>query len=408
MKSSESQVGLQNSVHASSSVPPGGVAARPRMPLVGMILGLAFVGGLAAWTVQRVKAAQSVQQAVEQKRSAEQQRAKVQASAPEVVRVILGKPETWQPTVQFEGTLQASQQAELGFKTGGRLGSIKGKLGDVVKAGAVLATLDTNEAAAQLKAANAQLRAAEAQLALAADSEQRTQKLLDTGSVAAATGVQTTQQRALAEAQLDAARAQIGVVQVSLYNHVLVAPFAGTLTRAPDGVGAVVTPGQVLFALADLRSLKLRGTISEPDANLLKLGSSVEVDGGGPGARGKITALIGIVDASTRRVPIEAVLENASGSSLRAGSFVRAQALGGAPIQVLRLPHEALRHGSQDEVFVVSNGALQARKLVFSVSKDGALLVRSGLQPNEPVVLSPRAEARSGAKVNIEAGSERP
>lgn len=382
--------------------------ARRRMPLVGTVIGLAAVVGLAGWTATRITAANQARTAVEQKRNEEAKRAAAVAAAPQPARWVQGKAETWQPVVDFEGTLAGARSAELGFKAGGRLGSLRAKLGDVVQAGAVLATLDANEAAAQLRAAKAQAAAAKAQLELASDSERRTQQMVQSGSVPEARGVESVQQKALAQAQLEAANAQIGLVQVSLGNHTLVAPFAGTITSAPDAVGAVVGPGTPLFSLVDLRTLKLKGTVSEQDANLLEVGTPVEVTTERGTVKGKVTVIIGAVDAQTRRVRIEAALDNGGAATLRAGSFVRARALGGESLPVLRLPHEVLRPGSQDEVFVERDGALEARRVVFAVAQDGALLVRRGIQAGEHVIVGPKAEAKTGDKVAAVAAEKAP
>ena len=81
-----------------------------------------------------------------------------------------------------------------------RLSQIGAKVGDVVKAGALLGVLDSSEASAQLKAAQAQVRAAEAQLALAEDTERRTTSMVQSGAFAEAAGVQSAQSKALAQA----------------------------------------------------------------------------------------------------------------------------------------------------------------------------------------------------------------
>jgi RND family efflux transporter MFP subunit len=280
-------------------------------------------------------------------------------------------------------------------------------VGEVVKAGAVLGSLDSIEAGAQLKAAQAQVRAAEAQLSLAEDTERRTSAMVSSGSLAEASGVQTAQQKALAAAQHDAARAQVKQVKVklgknkqnppitvSLGNHMLTAPFAGTVTRVPDGIGAVVGPGVPQFELEDLRTLKLKTTVSEHDANLLQPGAAVEIDSERGAVKGTVSAIIASVDPATRRVPIEAIIENPG--SLRAGSFVRAHIRGTEAISVLRLPHDALRPGSQDQVLTLEAGKLGMKNIVFGVAEDGALLVRSGIGPDAEVVLGPKPEWKAG------------
>jgi multidrug efflux pump subunit AcrA (membrane-fusion protein) len=104
------------------------------------------------------------------------------------------------------------------------------------------------------------------------------------------------------------------------------------------------------------------------------------------------------VDPGTRRVRVEAEIENGTGN-VRAGSFVRARVTGKDGIQVLKLPHDTLRPGSQDELFVVKGGALVSRRVVYAISRDGELLVRGGLEPSEHVVRGPKADATAGNRV---------
>ncbi|HYJ11336.1 MAG TPA: hypothetical protein VEX18_20075, partial [Polyangiaceae bacterium] len=78
-------------------------------------------------------------------------------------------------------------------------------------------------------------------------------------------------------------------------------------------------------------------------------------------------------------------------------------------ISVLKLLHEVLRPGSQDEAMVVAaDGRLEARRLVLSVDKDGSLLVRSGLAPTDKLVVKPRPEAKPGDIVSIGAAGTAP
>lgn len=383
---------------ADPSLDPAG--PRPRAPLVGVVTSALLVLGVAGWAGVRIQEARAARAAVAQQRNEDAKRATAAARAIPAVSTVAPVAATWDPVVEIDGTIAAGQQAEVGFKTPGRIAHLAVKVGDTVKAGQLLATLDSSEAAAQLRAAQAEERAAEAQLALAADTERRTQTMVETGSVPEANGVQTAQQKALASAQLEAAKAQVSLGQVSLSNHRLVAPFAGSVTRAPDGVGGVASPGAPLFEIDDLSHLKLKGTLSEGDAGLVAPGATVSVDTEHGPVAGTITTVLGSVDPATRRVRVEASIDNQD-ARLRAGSFVRATVKGQKTIPVLELPREALKPGSQDEVFVVEHGALAARRLAFSVAPDGTLLVRHGLAASDQVVLSPRSDAQEGDRVTV-------
>lgn len=378
-----------------------------KAPLAGVITGLVLLGGLVAWTGTRIATATKAQANVAEKRAVDAERTAALAKQPERVTVVSGQAATWLPTVELDGTLEAEQSAAVGFKVAGKIGSLKVKVGDQVKAGALLATLDANEAGAQAAASAAQVRAAEAQLALAQDNEHRTQAMVQSGSFAEASGVQSAQQRALATAQLDAAKAQASLAKVSLGNHTLVAPFAGTVTKVPDGIGAVVGPGAPLFEIVNTKQLKLSTTVSEHDANLLLVGAPVTLDLETGKATGRITAVLGTVDPQSRRVPVEAAFANPG--FLRSGAFVQARVDAKNEISVLRLPHEVLRPGSQDEVMVVLDGGrLDARRVVLAVDKDGTLLVRRGLTAADKVVAKPKPEAKAGDLVTVDAAAPAP
>jgi RND family efflux transporter MFP subunit len=391
-----------------SSPPPALRSHRP--PLIGVVAGVALTAGLGLWTMQRIGEAKTVQSEVAARRNTDRERAASVAGQAQRVSVVHGTADRWQPRVELDGTLEAVHDAQLGFKVGGSLARVAVKVGDRVATGTLLAELDDSEATAQAAAAEAQARAAEASLSLAQDAERRMLPLVKNGSVPEANGVQTTEQRQLVAAQLDAARAQHALARAALANHTLKAPFSGTITQAPTGIGAVVLPGQRLFGLVDTTALKLATTVSEDDANLLERGAEVHVKTAQGEVKGRVSAVLATLDARTRRVPVVVDFDNAraTGSSpLRAGAFVRGWVEAREPILVLRLPHEVQRAGSPDEVWVVNAASrLEARHLGFAIAANGDLLVRSGIAPTEPIVIHPIPELKSGDVVQIDAAPE--
>jgi len=392
--------------HGSSSAggPEAELPARSRGGWVVLVIGLA----LAAWTGVRVKEALGGRKAVAQEHAAVAKAAAASASQPPLVKVVRGVRSTWEARIPFEGSLTPAQEADVGFKTAGRIASVRVKVGDRVRAGAVLAALDSREAEAQLAAAEAQVQATEAQLALAQDAERRTAAIVSSGAQAEASGVEARQRRALADAQLAAARAQLALARAHLANHALNAPFAGTITRSLTGAGGIVAPGMPgapQFHLVDLSTLKLVGTVNEQDAALVKVGAEVELPrAGGRTVRGKVVAVVGALDPATKRVPVEAVLENDREQPLLAGALSRASIKGTRPVEVLVLPHGALRPGSQDEVMIVKGDRLSGRRIDFVTDRNGSLLVRGGLDAGDAVVATPWAEAREGDPVRVAAG----
>lgn len=402
---SEPMVQPVDPVTVEGSAPP----SRPRSRGTVIVL-LVVLAALGAWFGVRLQSALKSQKELADERDTVAKAAAAPAAGKssssatgKAAALVSPKAESWQPEVQFEGTLQPVREADLGFKVSGRLAQIRVRLGDRVGNGQTLAVLDATEAEAQVKAAEAQVRAAEAQLALADDSAKRTSTLVGSGAASPQSGVQTGSQRALAAAQLDSARAQLALSQASLKNHTLTAPFAGSVTRVPSGTGAIVAPGTPLFHVQDTSTVKLSGAIGEADASLVRPGAPLEVRLDGRTVGGRVVAVLASVDAATRRVPLEAEIKNDGGQPLFGGAFVRAAVGGLKPVPVLRLPASALRPGSQNEVLVADGARQRVRHIVFARAADGALLVRGGLDAKERVLAAPTAEAADGEPLVVEA-----
>lgn len=360
--------------------PPGGAPARSSTAARVVLIGSVAVVTL--WLGVRVA------QAVQSKKSAAQAGATAEGQPKKAREGAKGTPEPWQPDVAVEGTLSPIRETDLGFTTGGRMTRVAVKVGTQVTQGQQIAVLDGSMAAAQQRAAEAQIRAAEAQLALADDAKTRTTGLVQTGTVAESAGVATTKQRDLAKAQLDAAKAQKDLAGVALSHHVITAPFPGVITMAPSAPGAVVGPGVPLFHLTDTAKLRLVGTVGELDAPLLRPGQPLEVTAQGKTVRGVVTAVLPAVDPQTRRVRIEAEVDNDPAAPIVAGAMAKGSAKTGEAREVLRFPGSIVRPGTQDEVFVKAGDGWKPVR-VGLVPRGEHVVVRQGLSKDDVVMLSP-------------------
>jgi RND family efflux transporter MFP subunit len=382
-------------------------AAPPKASRLFVLLSVVAVVALGVWLSQRTTVTLAKQKELDAERVASAATARAaqlnpdQKNTVEAARIIQATPATWSPTVRIEGTLGLLREADVGFMASGKLQEVRVKVGDVVKKGQTLAVLDTATVQAQLKAAEAQTRAVETQLMLATDSATRTKALAEKGAAPESQLVQVEGQTRLAQAQLDASRAQVSLTQVMLDNHILTAPFSGVITRAPSTTGSVVGPGAPLFRLVDPAVMKFNGTVAPEDAALIKVGSPVEVYVQNRILPGKVTAVLPTVDMLTRRVPVEIQATQDSGSPVYAGTLVKAVVKSPVDLPVLRLPAEALRRGSQDEVMVVEGNRLAARRITHVRAEDGSLLVRSGVGEADRVLLNPPTEAKAGDTVNV-------
>jgi RND family efflux transporter MFP subunit len=266
----------------------------------------------------------------------------VRLAAPERVR--------YAPRVVVTGTLKARQSAPLAFAAGGPLARVAVRRGQEVAAGQLLGALEETIAAAQRKQAEAAVESAKVQLALAEDALRRVDAIRAQDGVSESQAFQARSQRDLAASQLLAAEAQLAQATGHLDHHYLRAPFAGVVTRVPDGVGITLGPGVPVFALASTRSLYLDTSVTQEQAVELRAGGKVTVTVPATGARtteGTIQAVVAAVDAQSSRVPVEIAVPNADGRFL-ANAFARAELPRGAERDGYRVPGGALlqREGS--------------------------------------------------------------
>lgn len=225
--------------------------------------------------------------------------------------------------LELNGDLRPDQSADLGFKIGGQLLSVRVKRGDRVRRGQVLATLGAVEARAQLAQSEAAVQQARAQVEFAHDNEARAASLVAANAAPGSQATAVKLQSRIAEAAYASAIASRDLANASLNNHDLVAPFDGEVVKVPDGVGQIVNPGTLLFRLESLDQLVLRATVNEIDIDRIKVGDQVWIESRGRKVKGNVRLVLRSLEASSRRAPVEVVIANEQ-RILIAGSYVRA------------------------------------------------------------------------------------
>lgn len=173
------------------------------------------------------------------------------------------------------------------------------------------------------------------------------------------------------------------------------APVSGTLADVRVSPGAFAQEGALLFHIADRSKLWLELRVPESDA--ARLGSptgaafrvagmdaSVEIV---PGRNGRLVAVGGVVDATTRTVPV--VFEfSAPDRNLPIGMAVQAQVFAGGAREAVAIPASSvLDEGGLSVVFVMIGGELFERRQVRLGAREGDWVeVLDGLTPGSRVV----------------------
>jgi RND family efflux transporter MFP subunit len=328
------------------------------------------------------------------------------SEAPVTVRFAVPEKVRYAPRVVVTGTLKARASAPLAFAAGGPLARIAVRRGQEVGAGQLLGALEDVIASAQQKQAESALAAARVQLAMAEDAHQRVQAIRAQEGISEAQAFQTRSQRDLAASQVAAAEAQLQQASGHLDHHYLRAPFAGVVTRIPDGVGITVGPGVPIFALSSTRALYLDTSVTQDQAADLRAGAKVAVTVPATGARtteGVIQVIVGSIDPMSGRVPVEISVPNGDGRFL-ANAFARAELQRGAERDGLKVPAGAMLQREGGYAIWIAGADARARALpvrLLGEEEDTAVVVLSSgsWPPGARLVLAPSTGLAEGARL---------
>lgn len=306
-------------------------------------------------------------------------------------RLVDPEPVRHAPKILASGTLKARQASPLSVAASGILARVAVARGAEVKQGTLLAALDADLASAQVAQAEAGLAAAKAQLAMAEDGLARLTRIKAEDGASESQAVQVRAQRDLAAAQVQAAAAQLRQAQVNLDHHFLRAPFAGVVTRVPDGTGVTVGAGVPLVTLLATRTLVLETSLTQEEAAEVKAGARAVVHVPATGARteqARVTAVVPAVEAGTNRVPVEIEVPNDDGAFLP-NAHARAELGKGAERDAWRVPAAALVQRDGGFAVWVAAGDGKAR----------AIAVRLLAEEGDAAVVSAPGGWPKGAKV---------
>jgi RND family efflux transporter MFP subunit len=272
-----------------------------------------------------------------------------------------------------------SDAVELGSRVGGRVEQVHVRIGDHVEAEQPVAKLDDEllsrqlrELRALLRARRALVRSGEVATTAAQREFDRTQELWEQGATSKQefdtleTELRMREaERATANAQAEQAQATIAVLEESLADSEIRAPFAGIVTRRDIDPGAFVDAGQSIVRIVAEAPLRVRFRVPEHELADVHVGLSFVLETRLNIAeipRGEITRMAGEVTPADRSMLIEGVAE--PHPSLRPGMYADVRVDLRALEGVLIIPDAALL-----ERVDVSGRASTG---VFRIAQDGA------------------------------------
>ncbi len=319
---------------------------------------------------------------------------------------------------EFTGRFEAPRSVDVRARVGGYIQSVHFKDGDNVRQGQLLFTLDPRPAQAALAAARAQLAQSQAQLTLARTELTRAEGLLASQAVSQAEvdtkrgAVQT------AEAALASANAAIRTRELDLEFTRVTAPISGRVSdrrvdpgnligggsSAGDILTTIVSASPIYFVFdgSEALALKYQRDARNGSAPIrIRLQDETSYD-----RTGTLDFTDNAIDASSGTIRLRAVVQNADGF-LKPGMFGHAQLAGSGGYAAMLVPDSAVvTDGPRKVVYVVAkDGTVGAKPVQLGPLANGLRVVRTGLTPDDRVIINGIQRARPGQKVTAQNGT---
>ncbi len=302
--------------------------------------------------------------------------------------------------LRIPGSIQVDEQrmARIGAPVTGRITEISAVLGQLVKQGQVLATVNSTELAQNQLAYIKALQ----QINLQSKAVDRAKVLLEADVISAAELQRREAELSGAKADLIAARNQLLVlgmsnasisklshsVQMDTFSSVT-ARLAGTVISRKINVGQVVQPADELFVVADLSRVMAVAEVPERQIDLIELGQEVDIEVPALNEKpikGKLIYVGDVVNPQTRTVTVRSEIKNFN-HEIKPEMLV-SMLVQSKPVSHLSVPVRAIvRENDKNYVFVkIAPNKYRLREVAIGDDYQGMVAIENGLESGETIV----------------------
>jgi multidrug efflux system membrane fusion protein len=252
----------------------------------------------------------------------------------------------------ISGSLKAVNSAVIKARVAGELQGLTVREGDVVKAGQVIARIESSEYQSRLRQAREQAESSKSQVEVAQRQYDNNKALVDQGFISKTALDTSLANLNAAQSTYKAAQAATDVAGKSVDDTILKAPISGQISQRLAQPGERVGIDARIVEIVDLSRLELEATLSATDSTQVSVGqvADLQIEGGSQKVRAKVVRINPSAQAGSRSVLAYLSINNelASGSAsstsmpLRQGLFAQGT-LGTTRASTLSLPVSSVR-----------------------------------------------------------------
>jgi RND family efflux transporter MFP subunit len=358
-----------------------------------IVLALAAVAGLViSGILPRMKAAEEL-------------RSETAALAIPTVSVVQPKRGAPTQTVTLPANIQPYADAPIFARTNGYLKKWYTDIGTHVKAGQLLAEIDTPEIDHQVEQARADLGTAEANYNLAQLTTERYQDLLKTESVSKQEADNASGEFQAKKAIVQSAQSNVKRLEELQSFEKMYAPFDGVITARNTDIGALIGGGpKELFHIASTTRLRIYVSVPQVYSRVAKPGMIADLtlaEFPGRTFKAKLVTTSEAIDPASHTLLSEFDAENPTGELLP-GSFAEVHLKLASAASTFVLPVTAFLFRSEGiRIGIVKNNRADLIPIVLGRDFGNEAEIVSGLNPNDLVIINPPDSLVSGQNVRI-------
>jgi multidrug efflux pump subunit AcrA (membrane-fusion protein) len=350
-------------------------------------------------------------------------------AAPIAVKTVVAATGQWPTLYETTGTVRARTTATISTKLMSYVREVKVQVGDHVREGQSLVSLDTRdldistrrtEAGRQevrdaLPEADHAVAAAKANLDLAQSTFNRMQELFGKKSISNQEFDEASARLKAAQAAYDMARAkrtqldaklaqaeqEVRASEVTRSYAEVNAPFAGVVVAKTVEAGNLALPGAPLLTMEREGTYRLEARVDESHLPAIRVGQPVRVtlDTLDRTLDARVSEIVPTVDEASRSYLVK--IDLPALAALRSGTFARAAFSLGSR-SALTIPVAAVsERGQLQSVFVADNGVARTRLITAGEKTKGQIEVLSGLSAGENVIFPLPPGIADGARVEV-------
>jgi RND family efflux transporter MFP subunit len=308
--------------------------------------------------------------------------------------------------LMLPGTMMPVQETPIYARTNGYVKRWTVDIGMQVKAGELLAEIETPEVERELKQADANLQQVRANMDLARSTAARWKAVLKQNAVSPQEVDEKVSALKARQADYAAAEANVQRLQQLKSFQKVMAPFAGTITGRNVEVGQLISanntdPNRWMFKLGKMDSLRMYVNVPQSNVRMIKQDMPVSIvlrEFPKP-FTGKVARTSGALDPQSKTLLTEVQVPNDKGE-LMAGMYAQVKfSLSQGDPTILLPSNTLIVRADGTQVATVEGDTIRMRKISLGRDFGTQIEVLSGITEKDMVVTNPTDAMRDGFPV---------